>query len=65
MANNAESSAKAMAGSSWDNFKMTSNGTSGDIKKSAAQIRTKVSEESKIFSNSSIFDGGTKKSANK
>lgn len=46
---------------SWVDFKMSSNGTSGDIRRSAAEIRTKVSEERKIFADTSIFDGGSKK----
>jgi hypothetical protein len=51
---------KSVANSSWSNFKMSSNGTSSDIRRSAAEIRTKVFEERKIFADSSIIDGGTK-----
>jgi hypothetical protein len=47
--------------SSWSDYKMSStNGSAKDIKISAAEIRTRVSEESKIFNSSSIFNGGTK-----
>jgi hypothetical protein len=44
---------------------MTSNGLSYDIRKSAAQIKSNVNNESKIFTNSSIYDGGTRKTDRK
>jgi hypothetical protein len=65
VSDNSNSSIKLLTASSWNNFKMTSNGLSYDIRKSAAQIKSNVNNESKIFTNSSIYDGGTRKTDRK
>ena len=62
MSTKSNSSRVIATASSWNDFKMASGGRSSDIKVSAAQIRSSVNSESKIFTDSSIYDGGTKKS---
>lgn len=46
--------------SSWASFKSMPNGSASEIRKSVAELRSHVTEERKIFSSASIFDGGTK-----
>lgn len=46
-------------GSSWASFTQTSGGSTSDIRKSSAIIRSQVAGEAKIFAGSSLMNGGT------
>lgn len=45
---------------SWLNFKIPSGSTSRDLKKEIASNMVDLDKESKIFSEASIYNGGTK-----
>jgi len=51
---------RKMPGSSWENFKTPSGGSSREIQKGADQLRNMVREQSKAFREKSIVNGGTK-----
>ena len=59
MSNKPISSNSKILVSTWENYQMSSDGKSDDIKKSAAIIREEVRKERKILSAASIFNGGT------
>ncbi len=43
---------------SWASYTQSSGGTSGDIRRSAAQLNKQVAGEIKIFSKASLINGG-------
>ena len=57
----ADNTAKASrSGSTWETFTLPSGGATSDIRKSVAAIKSKVTEENKIFIDASVVNGGVR-----
>lgn len=48
----------AASSSGWGSYKSISGGTTSDIRRSVAEMKSQITQESKIFSGSSILNGG-------
>lgn len=54
MANNSAKVPNNVASSSWDSFKMPAGGTASEIRRSVAEMRNTVSQETKVLSGAYI-----------
>ena len=59
MANESAKVKPTPTGSSWASFTQSTGGSSSDIRRSSATIRSQVAGEVRIFSAGSLMNGGT------